>query len=87
MVKIPTISSHTWHLLLSFMYTGKVRMTFGDKMELVAASQTLGLTELNGLCSAVYDSKPQPVHQQYGLQGEYGSPDVHQQYGLQGEYR
>ena len=72
-VKIPTISSRVWHLLLSFMYTGKVRITFADKLELISACQTLGLLELNGLCSAVYDTKAASANQLANDMGKQGN--------------
>ena len=60
-MKVPTISSDTWNLVISFIYTGKVRVLASEKDALVSAASTLGLTELVGLCQAVNGNPLQDV--------------------------
>ena len=52
-VKVPTISSVTWNLVITFIYTGQVRVLASEKEALVSAAGTLGLTDLVNLCEAV----------------------------------
>lgn len=40
--------------MISFIYTGKVRVLAAEKDALVSAAGTLGLTDLVGLCQAVH---------------------------------